>query len=115
MTLSASSADDSGCYDTVYIYIYIYCIYIYIYYNIYIYIYMYIPYIVPNTPYTHSLYQILATYLTDHYIVQVGKSKDHLFSLEWLSTLCVPSCDFVRHISRKKRSSVKMLNFSFFV
>ena len=49
----------------------------YIYYNIYIYIYMYIPYIVPNTPYTHSLYQILATYLTDHYIVQVGKSKDH--------------------------------------
>ena len=77
MTLSAYSADDSDCYDTVYIYIYIYCIYIYIYYNIYIYIYMYIPYIVPNTPYTHSLYQILATYLTDHYIVQVGKSKDH--------------------------------------
>ena len=27
---------------------------------------MYIPYIVPNTPYTHSLYQILATYLTGY-------------------------------------------------
>ena len=58
-------------YRCIYIYCNIYTV------NIYIYIYSVVAARVIGARRSQSHRRILATYLTDHYIVQVGKSKDH--------------------------------------